>query len=130
MTKRISILALIFVAGCATMGDTMSSKSSGSVRTYHASFERTWRAAMDVFHQAGSGPIEEHRDEHYMSTTFGVDAFSWGTYATAWVDPVGNGEMRVTIVTKKRAKLTIETQLDEGQFLSGLDARLGASAER
>jgi hypothetical protein len=123
-------LAVLLIAGCATMGDTMSSKSSGSVHTYHASFDRTWRAAMDVFHNAGSGPIEEHPSEHYMSTTFGVDAFSWGTYATAWVDPVGNDEMRVTIVTKKRAKLTIETQMDEGQFLSALDARLGARAER
>jgi len=119
-----SALAAAPLAGCATMGDTVASKDSGSSKMFNASFERTWSAAMAVLHDAGGNAIEEHRDQHYMSTEVGVNATSWGTYVTAWIEPVAAGKMHVTVVTKKRAKLTIATQLDESTFLAQLDARL------
>jgi hypothetical protein len=112
------------------MADTVKAKDSGTHRAYNVSFDQAWSASLAVLHEAGSSAIEEHRDQHYMSTEIGVGATSWGTYVTAWVDPAAGGGVTVTVVTKKRAKLTISTQLDESGFLARLDAQLHRSAAR
>jgi hypothetical protein len=93
------VLALAVVSGCATMSDVMRSKDEGVAATYPVTFDQAWTIAKTVFRWEGSDAIEEHKDERYMLTSSGMNLL-----AGAWIDPISEGQMKVTVVTKRRVQ--------------------------
>ncbi len=93
----ICILALAVVSGCATMSDVMRSKDEGIAATYPVTFDQAWTIATTVLRWEGSDAIEEHKDERYMLTSSGLNLLTG-----AWIDPLSDGQMKVTVVTKRR----------------------------
>src|SRR5215471_8671358 len=101
------VIALLWLAGCQTLGDVMQEKArgGGSVQVYPVNPDQAWLIAMMVFHWEGSDTIEEHRAEGYMLTSSGMNLITgtWGTVMGAWIEPVGQGQTQVTVVTKRRS---------------------------
>jgi uncharacterized protein YceK len=109
----------ILVSGCSTMQDVVKVKQSGSegtTRNYAVTEAQAWEIAKTVFRWEGADAIEEHRDQHYMLTSSGVNLVSWGAVMGAWVEPVKDDETKVTVVTKRRVTVNVATTLTETTF--------------
>jgi len=78
--------------------------------------DQAWKIAMTVFRWEGSDAIEEHRDQGYMLTSSGMNIVSAGAVMGAWVEPAGQGQTRVTVVTKRRIATNLATTLTETTF--------------
>ena len=114
-----ALVAVLALAGCATMQDVVRVKESGTegtVQTYHVSESQGWNIAKAVFRWEGADAIEEHRDQHYMLTSSGMNLVSAGTVMGAWVEPVDADSVKVTVVTKRRIQTNIATTLTENTF--------------
>ncbi len=110
------LMAIILLAGCASMGDVMKSKDKGTVKVYPVTADQAWEISKTVFRWEGCDAIEEHRDEGYMLTSSGVNMVSWGAVMGAWIDPVDENTTKVTCVTKRRISINVATTLTETTF--------------
>jgi hypothetical protein len=119
LTKRlISIIAVLWIAGCATLTDVIEEKQEGggTTKVYPVNNDQAWEIARTVFRWSGTDAIEEHRDQGYMLTSSGMNLVSAGAVMGAWVEPVGQEQTRVTVVTKRRIQTNIATTLTETTF--------------
>jgi hypothetical protein len=73
------------------MHDVVAAKESGregTTQTYRVNEAQAWDIAKTIFRWEGSDAIEEHRDQHYMLTSSGMNLVSYGRVMGAWVEPV------------------------------------------
>ena len=114
--SAISLSLLFTLSGCATMQDVVQDKSAGTTKNYPVSEAQAWEISKTVFRWEGSDAIEEHKDQHYMLTSSGLNLVSYGAVMGAWVDSIDTNNTKVTVVTKRRVKLNIATTLTETTF--------------
>ena len=113
------VITMAIASGCATMGDVVSAKESGSegtARNYNVGADKAWEIAKTVFRWEGADAIEEHRSENYMLTSSGMNLVSYGTVMGAWVEPIDPMNTKVTVVTKRKVQANLFTTLTEGTF--------------
>jgi len=110
------LVTLLTLSGCASMSDVLQSKNEGTVNVYPVNEEEAWKIAMTVLRWEDAETIEEHRDEHYMLTTTGVNLVSAGTLIGVWVEPVNENDTKVTVVTKRKMQTNVATGLTETTF--------------
>lgn len=115
-----TLIALaLCVSACSTMQDVVKVKQSGAegtTKNYAVTEAQAWEIAKTVFRWEGADAIEEHRDQHYMLTSSGVNLVSWGAVMGAWVEPVKDDDTKVTVVTKRRVTVNVATTLTETTF--------------
>ena len=112
-------IALLGIGGCATMNDVVQAKESGregTTQNYRVGEDQAWNIAKTVFRWEGSDAIEEHRDQHYMLTSSGMNLVSAGTVMGAWIEPIDANNTKVTVVTKRRIQTNLVTTLTESTF--------------
>jgi len=116
-----SLLAILMLglSGCSTMQDVVKAKESGAegtTKTYSVPESQAWDIAKAVFRWEGADAIEEHRDQHYMLTSSGMNLITMGTVMGAWTKPLNTENTEVTVVTKRRVTTNLATTLTEGTF--------------
>jgi hypothetical protein len=113
-------LLLVTLTGCATMQDVVKAKQNGSegtTQTYNVNETQAWEIAKTVFRWEGSDAIEEHKEQHYMLTSSGMNLVSYGAVMGAWIEPATKAaDTKVTVVTKRRVAMNIATTLTESTF--------------
>jgi hypothetical protein len=101
------------------MQDVVKAKESGAegtTKTYSVPESQAWDIAKAVFRWEGADAIEEHRDQHYMLTSSGMNLITMGTVMGAWTKPLNTENTEVTVVTKRRVTTNLATTLTEGTF--------------
>lgn len=101
------------------MQDVVKAKESGSegtTQSYQVTENQAWDIAKTVFRWEGSDAIEEHKDQHYMLTSSGMNMVSYGAVMGAWITPINDLDTKVTVVTKRRLTLNVATTLTESTF--------------
>lgn len=116
MTMLVLLVVLVWITGCATMGDVVTAKDEGTSQVYPVSADQAWEIAKTVLRWEGSDAIEEHRAEGYMLTSSGLNLISWGAVMGVWVDPIDQNQTKVTAVTKRRIAINVATTLTETTF--------------
>ncbi|MFA5053347.1 MAG: hypothetical protein WC565_04775 [Parcubacteria group bacterium] len=119
MRRTITLLSILAMAGCASMGDVVRVRENGSegvTRVYPVTPEQAWDISKMVFHWEGADEFEEHRDQGYMLTSSGWNLISWGTYMGAWIRPIDANNTEVTVVTKRKASMSLVTKLTEDTY--------------
>ena len=116
--KRLVFCMLILglLSGCATMSDVVQSKDQGTSQVYPVTFDQAWTISMTVLRWEGADAIEEHKDQRYMLTSSGMNLVTSGSVMGVWVDPMPDGQMKVTVVTKRRIQTNLATTLTETTF--------------
>ena len=116
--KRLVFCMLILglLSGCATMSDVVQSKDQGTSQVYPVTFDQAWTISMTVLRWEGADAIEEHKDQRYMLTSSGMNLVTSGSVMGVWVDPMPDGQMKVTVVTKRRIQTNVATTLTETTF--------------
>ncbi len=112
------LVAILAAAGqgCSSTGDAVAAKADGTAATYPVTADQAWNISRTVFRWEGCEAVEEHRNENYMVATMGPNLITWGTVAAAWVEPAGDGNTCVTVVTKRKSSFDMATRLREGTF--------------
>lgn len=110
------VVLMAGVAGCSTMADIVGRKDEGTSTVYPVSVDQAWEIAKVVFRTEGTDAIEEHRDAGYMLTSSGMNLVSWGAVMGAWIEPVADGQTKVTVLTKRRITINVATTLMESTF--------------
>src|SRR5215813_12520081 len=112
------VMAVLGLVGCATLNDVVQEKAQGggTSQVYPDNVDQAWKIAMTVFRWEGSDAIEEHRDQGYMLTSSGMNLISAGAVMGAWVEPAGQGQTKVTVITKRRVATNLATTLTETMF--------------
>lgn len=110
--------AVLWVTGCQTLNDVIREKErgGGTTKVYAVDRDQAWKIAKTVFRWEGADAIEEHRDERYMVTSSSLNLITAGAVMGAWIEPAGQGQTRVTVVTKRRVATNIATGLTETTF--------------
>jgi hypothetical protein len=102
----------MILGGCvATVGDALAGKAGGTAVVYPVPPARAWAISEKILHDAGSGPIEEHRDEGYMATQF-VNIYG---VAAVWIEAAGP-DSKVTVVTLRGLPTWLISPLEEADF--------------
>jgi hypothetical protein len=109
-------MATLGLAGCATMAQVIGQKEEGTSQVYSVTADQAWEIAKVVFRTEGADAIEEHRAEGYMLTSSGINLVSYGAVMGAWVEPLGEGKTKVTVLTKRRVTVNLFTTLTESTF--------------
>ncbi len=113
-------LGLFGGVGLGPLPDSMThvlrDKSQGTAHIHPITIDQAWAIAKDVFRWEGSETLEEHRDEGYMLASSGMDLVSFGALMGAWLEPVGIGQTKVTVVIKPRANTAPFMTQTEGSF--------------
>jgi hypothetical protein len=112
----LGLLVLSGLTGCRTLADVTRAKDEGTSQIYSVDADQAWKIAMTVFRWEGSDAIEEHRAEGYMLTSSGATVGTMGAVMGAWIDPVIEGQTKVTVVTKRRVATNLFTTLTETTF--------------
>ncbi len=110
------LLALGWVAGCATTADLVKTKDEGTSQVYNVNRAQAWQIAKAVFRWEGSDAIEEHRAEGYLVARRGKDWAPWTALTVAWVEGVDRKHTKVTVVTKRRMRVNVATTSSETNF--------------
>lgn len=117
---QVSILGfvLLCLVGCQTLSDVVREKAQGGGTTtvYPVPMDQAWEIAKTVFRWEGSDAIEEHKAEGYMLTSSGMNLITAGAVMGAWVEPSGERQTKVTVVTKRRIATNLATSLTETTF--------------
>jgi len=123
ITKKVMCVAFVVLtlitSGCSTMQDVVKAKESGSegtTKNYPVTEAQAWDIAKTVFRWEGADAIEEHKEEKYMLTSSGMNMVSYGAVMGAWIMPITEEDMKVTVVTKRRLTLNVATTLTESTF--------------
>jgi hypothetical protein len=104
------------LSGCATRADLVQDKDQGRSIAYPVTFDQAWTIAMAVLRWEGADAIEEHKDQRYMVTRSGMNWVTYGSLMGVWIDPTPYGQMKVTVVTKRRVQTNVFTTLTEATF--------------
>jgi hypothetical protein len=112
------VIAVLWLAGCQTLGDVIwaHDHGEGTVHVYPVDTDQAWQIALTVLRWAGSAAIEEQRDQGYMLARRGPTPLTLGAVMGVWVEPAGQGQTKVTVVTKRRFAGDITTPLTERTF--------------
>ena len=119
MKIKLTLFATVmFLIGCSTLNSVIKAKEEGkgTVQVYDVSEDDAWRLAMKSFRWAGSDAIEEHRQDGYMLTTKGVNWVTSGSVMGAWINPLSDNKVEVTVISKRRISTEIATGMTEGKF--------------
>jgi hypothetical protein len=110
------VFSMLTAMGCSTMGDVVGKKEEGTTQVYPVTPDQAWEIAKVVFRTEGTDAIEEHRTDGYMLTSSGMNLVSWGAVMGAWIEPVTEGQTKVTVLTKRRITINVATTLMESTF--------------
>jgi hypothetical protein len=118
VTRGALVCAVLWLASCQTLSDVLreQTQGGGTTQVYPVDVDQGWTIAKTVFRWEGSDAIEEHCDQGYMLTSSGMNLVSAGTVMGAWVEPAGQGQTKVTVVTKRRIAANVATTLTETTF--------------
>ncbi|MHC4549291.1 MAG: hypothetical protein ACYTEZ_10995 [Planctomycetota bacterium] len=114
--RRRGLAASLLLLGCATLQDALESKDDGTAQVYPVTEAQAWEISRKVLRWEGADVIEDDRENQMMLTGTGPSDFLSGTVMVAWIEPLGPQETKVTVVTKRRYKLSIFTSLTEGTY--------------
>ena len=109
---------LCLCTNCSTLNSVLKAKEDGkgTVVDYPVNFEDGWEIAKRAFRWAGADAIEEYKDEGYMLTSKGMNLVSSGSVMGSWVEDLGNGQCRVTVISKRRISTQIATGMTEDKY--------------
>lgn len=110
------ILSSLYLIGCASMSDVLSSKDDGTAVVYPVNKNEAWDISVAILRWSGTDAIEMHQRQGYMLTSKGANFITWGSMIVVWVEPVDSNNTKVIIVTKRKLGYSVATGLTEKTF--------------
>ena len=118
-------LALILsVTGCATQRQVANMQGHGSKQTFTASFDPTWRAAVDAVQQNGLSIVSVDRTRGFIGARRTVRPHTLGENVGVWVSPISPTETAVEVVSRQAGPPVLWLKNWEHELLTSVAANL------
>jgi hypothetical protein len=112
---------LISLSACATMSSVVRAKENGTVRTYPVSGPLAWEIAKAILNEKEAMVIE-NRPEGFLYAESSISLLG------AWIEPISEGETKVTFVVKSKDILFGSTGTSEGGLHSDFEKMIESGA--
>lgn len=125
MKKILSIACVaLLLAGCTTLGDARLAKGTGIKRTYDASFNTAWKAAVCSVNGLGLSIATENKTDGYILAQRGMTAFSYGENVAVFVYRKGANKTEIEVVSKRAVSPNITARNWTEKVLNGVNGCL------
>jgi hypothetical protein len=95
------VVLAILVAGCATQKQVSTLEGRGTKRVYNATFDQTWRAAIDASQRNSLEIADADRAAGYISAHRTIQPHTFGENVGIWVREVAAGQTEVEVVSRQ-----------------------------
>jgi hypothetical protein len=92
---------ILTLPACSTLGDVRRAEGQGVVKTYPASMDRTWDAALSTLKKLNLDVATENKATGYILAQRGLTLMSYGENVAIFVKKKGEGTSEVEVVSKK-----------------------------
>ena len=102
--KSIYLLGLalaLSVTGCATQRQVATMQGHGSKQSFNASFDPTWRAAVDGVQQNGLSIVNVDRTRGYIAARRTIRPHTFGENVGIWVNRLAPTQTSVEVVSRQ-----------------------------
>ncbi len=111
------VLSLLFCANAWSLSqrDVVNARQSGDdgvARVYHVNEQQAWEIAAAVLHWQHSNRIEDRHDLNCMLTSIGASTCACRMEVGVWIEPVNEGDSKVTIITRGKSSNNIFTNIE------------------
>ncbi len=93
----------------------------GVAKVYPVTKNQAWDITRAVFGWEKTDEIEEHPDGNYLITSTGMKMLAFGSVMGVWIEPVDSDNTRMTVITRRRVKGDIFTELTPSKFYERFD---------
>ena len=112
------------VTGCATQRQVASMQGHGTKQSFNASFDPTWRAAVDGVQQNGLSIVNIDRGRGYIAARRTIRPHTFGENVGVWVTPTSPAETSVEVVSRQAGPPVAWLKNWEHEILQSVAANL------
>jgi uncharacterized lipoprotein len=94
-------LAIVMLAGCASVDALRSAQGSGEKRTYAVSYERAWNLIPYAISETGGKVKDRNFQSGYVIVEYGVSLTSLGERVALFCQRKGTNEVEIEVVSKQ-----------------------------
>jgi len=95
------VVLAVLVAGCATQKQVSTMEGHGVKRVYNATFDQTWRAAIDAAQRGDLEITDADRAGGYISAHRKIQPYTFGENVGIWVRTVDASRTEVEVVSRQ-----------------------------
>jgi hypothetical protein len=126
----ITYFAAALLTGCATSHQVATMEGHGRKEVYNASYDQTWRAAVDAAQVGDLRVTDANRENGYIATGRGVHPHTFGENVGIWVRPVGPNQTQVEVTSKQAGPPALWIKNWEADIFSAIRANLTRTASQ
>jgi hypothetical protein len=123
-----SIALLAFLTGCATQRQLADLKGQGTRNVYAATFDQTWRAAVDAAQMGDLEVVTADRDHGYIGARRTIQPHTFGENVGIWVRQTGPSSTEVEVVSRQAGPPVLWVKNWENEIQRSIAANLTREA--
>jgi hypothetical protein len=121
----LSLLVVLFVSGCSTMADSISSRGNGTIKVYDRAYDEVWEKAIEVVKDSNLDLVIDDQAKGMILAQRPISAFSYGENVAIFLDAVDTQDKtKVEVVNKLALSTTIFATNWESKIFKQLDEKL------
>lgn len=101
MKKLIFLITISFLTGCATLKDARDEKGTGQVETYERKTDLVWSSTIKIVEESDLDLVSKDKEDGLILGQRGMTAFSYGENVAIFIEPKGESNTTVEIVSKR-----------------------------
>jgi hypothetical protein len=120
----LSAALLLLAAGCATQKRVATLEGQGTRRAYAATFDQTWRAAIDAAQRGNLEIMNTDRSRGYIGARRTIQPHTLGENVGIWVREVAPAQTEVEVVSRQAGPPVLYVKNWENEIQRAIAANL------
>jgi len=120
----LGLVLALSVTGCATQRQVATMQGHGTRQSFNASFDPTWRAAVDAVQQNGLSVVNVDRTRGYIAAHRTIRPHTFGENVGLWITPHSPTETTVEVVSRQAGPPVAWLKNWENEILRSVAANL------
>jgi hypothetical protein len=116
---------VVFLFGCSTPEKVAKLQGQGPAHIYPASYEKTWKAAVDSAWDLGLTVQRVYPEQGFISAKRGMTAKTFGEDVGIWLKEAGAGKTQVEVISRQKGIPMLEVKNWEDNLFQSIGERVG-----
>ena len=117
-------LAIVMLAGCASVDALRGAQGSGEKRTYGVSYERAWNLIPYAISETGGKVKDRNFQSGYVIAEYGLSLTSLGDRVALFCQRKGPNEVEIEVVSNKGFSVSLSATNWSAKIFDSLDRQL------
>jgi len=116
---------VVFLFGCSTPEKVAKLQGQGPAHIYPASYEKTWKAAVDSVWDLGLTVLRVYPEQGFISAKRGMNSKTFGEDVGIWLKEAGVGKTQVEVISRQKGMPMLEVKNWEDNLFQSIGERVG-----